>query len=172
MKKLKNYINEVTITDESIATKIDEYVALTKKMVAETNQLAKTKKEIGDAAIELEPTLRLLAEKVESSVVTAKSILELKKAGYSRMNPSYKEAFVTALSKVNPATRKVLENILKLSVTTTKIAATFKSNSLTEMNMSDIKRFFGSIFNKLKASFTSWTQHNKTLDIVIKKISK
>lgn len=91
-------------------------------------------------------------------VVVDKIVAEIKKTKVKgRTNPKYKEAFTLALTKVNDATKKVLNEALDANTTITE------ASEKTELSIKISESKVGDIWNKLKTFASKFYEKFKKL---------
>jgi len=104
--------------------RIDEFAALSDEIDRITAILKKLKTRYNAIDKELTPMMEQLEEMGQSAIETEKSLLTIKRKGYLRETPKYKMAFELALTKVNAQTKKLLDEALNASKSTTRVATT------------------------------------------------
>lgn len=101
---------------------IDEFADLTKEIEKVSEQLTLLKNRYKEVDQQLQPLLTLMESTEERMIKTEKSVLYIKRRGYERTDKKYKEAFTLALTKVNEATKRILNEALDKTKTITNIA--------------------------------------------------
>ena len=125
-------VNEVRADDPQTQSLINEFGMLTEELNREKARL----KELEAKHTVMESQIRALLESLETvedkTLVTEKFIAEITRKGYTRDNIKYKEAFTLALTKVNEATRRVLEEAVEATKGVTKVASSIGIKGLRE----------------------------------------
>ena len=115
--------------------------------------IEKLKKEFKDIEEEIRPLIETAEGLASRHLETSKYIITIKKKGYTKTNPKYKDAFSLALSKVNNKTRTILNESLAASTTVSKVASKIgvqqKEGIVQEGLFNAIGKKFKSVFNKL-----------------------
>jgi hypothetical protein len=101
----------------------------------------------------LKPLMSEVAEVGDVALRTEKFLITIKKKGYEYDRAGYQEAFQTLYSKVNPAIKRIADDILKANTTLVKVAPKLgvqKNDNITEINiMNTLKDKFIYYINKL-----------------------
>jgi len=135
------------------------------------NELTELQKTLRDYAKELLPIVEELHKK---TAMTDDHIVKIVAKGYDRDNYQYKEAFETALEKVNTQTRRVLNQILEDHKTITTVlprytAAKTKESAVIDENIIDrVKAIIDGITKKA----SRWLADIRKLDIPIKELER
>lgn len=168
-KLIKEEMDSVKL-DKTIEDNIDKFGSLTKRIEELSDELKKVKSELNVVQSELSPTLALLDGVTRKSIQTNKFIIELSKKGYETTNPKYKEAFNLALTKVNEATKNVLNEAFNATKTISKVAAKLKVKSIDEISIEGIVKYVKDKYNKIKTLVTGWNTSVNQLNSIINKM--
>ena len=125
-------VNEVRADDPQTQSLINEFGMLTEELNREKQRL----KEMEAKHTAMESQIRELLESLESvedrTLMTERFIAEITRKGYTRDNIKYKDAFALALTKVNEATRRVLEEAVEATKGVTKVASSIGIKGIRE----------------------------------------
>lgn len=164
--KLKDLVPEFTLVefrlDTSVEEKIDEFGELSDQMDRIKQELTQIKNRYGQLEDELRPVLEELKDQHEQSLQTQKYLVSIKRKGYSRESYKYKESFEESLTKVNSQTRKLLEDLLKSTKTTTRVISSVGVQRLDESPI--LKRVIQKIKNVFRGVFRSFRKTKKEMD--------
>ena len=135
------------------------------------HQLIQIKKRYGELEDELRPVLEELEDHQKKSLLTEKYLVTIKRKGYTRESYKYKQSFEESLTKVNSQTRKLLEDLLKSTKSTTRVLSSlgvqkFEESSIFRLISRKIKGFFGRVFS----SFRKTKKELNTLQSLSRKI--
>jgi hypothetical protein len=147
MKIFENYVSEAIVDDPNIKEKIANFYELQKKIKEMEANLKEMKSEFGEFEELITPIIDGLKEVKDRTAETGEYIIEISRFGGEQTNVSYKDAFENALSKVNGATKRVLQEALEASKKTTRVKHSF---SINKAEMSE-----ASVFDKLKSMVKS-----------------
>jgi hypothetical protein len=147
MKIFQNFVSEAVVDDPAIKEKIANYYELQKQIKEMEANLKQMKSEFGEFEQLLNPIIDGLKELKDRTADTGEYIIEISKFGGPRQDVSYKDAFENALTKVNGATKRVLQEALEASKKTTNVKHSF---SINKAQMSEV-----SLLDKLKTAVKS-----------------
>ncbi len=181
INEAKKKTEEVTVEDVKDTTPVDLDKAL-REYGSITTELNKIYADLKIKAEKLEKDQSELFDKIFKEMDTSNKNLHAVdkivaqfsiKKGASRTNPKYKEAFEAALTKVNDATKKVLNEVLELNTTKTvgedkKSLKIEISESVVSDTFDKIKDFIKSIGKKLKSLISEQSDAVKELEKVAK----
>jgi len=142
MKIFENFVSEAIIDDPAIKEKIADFYELQKQIKEMEASLKEMKSKFGEFEGLVTPLIDGLKELKDKTADAGEYIIEISRFGGERRDVSYKDAFENALTKVNGATRRVLEEALEASKKTTNVKHSF---SINKAQMSE-----ASFFDKLK----------------------
>jgi hypothetical protein len=128
--------NKVVEPPASIA-EIGHFYTLQKEIKKMEAELQEKKLEFKKFEEELRPMMDSMKSLGLKMSVTEKYIIEITRFGGERKDVSYKNAFENALSKVNAATKKVLQASLEASKSITQVKHSFNIDKLEESKLSD-----------------------------------
>ena len=131
-ESLHEIVSEAQATDPNLKALINEFGEISQNLAMEKAKL----KELEAKHEGLEEEVRKALEAVENvedkTLMTEHYIAEIAKVGYSRPNIKYAEAFKLALTKVNAATKAVLEEAKELTSVTTSVPSSIKVKPVKE----------------------------------------
>lgn len=123
MKKLSNLLTEIEITDPAIASEIQTLADLADEIDRQKAELKKNEAKFKAIDVEMRILLESMTD-AKDRVLRAKDILvTIKQAGYSRDTFSYKDAFELLTTKVNAKIKKLGQECLDATKTTTYVAS-------------------------------------------------
>lgn len=166
----KKKISEAEVTDPKLEAKFDELADLERQYTKLKSMVDAFMKEIGYKDIESKYTALakddpdvwayfMEIKKTGDNIIRTKNnIIEVKRAATETETYSHKEAYLTALTKVNAATRKVLEDELNATKTISKRIGAYSSQSneskiIGESWFGKIKDWFKKFANTLVNRF-------------------
>ena len=163
MKNLQYFINEaIKIDDKEISESIDEFYDLQTEIEALTKKLKDAKKKFGEFGAQVSPLLDAMSGTGERLAETDEYIVKVKKFAHDRTTSSYKDAFNEALTKVNGATKKILEESLASAAKVTKIGHAWEIGKVEEANA--LTTAISKIKNALKSFLNMFKKESKTID--------
>lgn len=155
-KRLKESILALTELDVDntetmdLVDKLGELSDRIDEMKATLKSLEKQYKEYSDI---LMPLFHEISETKDVAVRTEKYLISIKKKAYSYDRVAYQELYDTLYSKVNPAIRKIADELKKANTTLVNVAPKIgvqKIKNISEVNlMNTLKEKFISYINKL-----------------------
>lgn len=168
----KKKISEAEVTDPKLEAKFDELAELERQYTKLKSMVDAFMKEIGYKDIESKYTALakddpdvwayfMEIKKTGDNIIRTKNnIIEVKRAATETETYSHKEAYLTALTKVNAATRKVLEDELNATKTISKRIGAYSSQPnesklIGESWFGKIKDWFKKFANTLVNRFKS-----------------
>lgn len=116
-------LREMVVTDKAVEAKINEFAELSDEIDRIEMNLKSLQSKFKSLEKELRPVIEALDDLNESALVTKKYIMTIKKKGYEKDNPKYKEAFNLALTKVNTNIRTILQECLAVNTTSSQVAS-------------------------------------------------
>jgi hypothetical protein len=132
-------LQEIEVTDPELKNKMDEFAELIRKLTEVNAAVDKFKESIGfddvkksyEELAKSDPVMweffMQLAQTKESVIRTKKNIIEVKRASSEVVTFDYKSAFISSLTKVNSATKKILEDQLEATKTISKRIGAYSS---------------------------------------------
>lgn len=161
------------VDDESIKQQVDEFGTLSEEISSLTAQLKKIEqrhKELGESLL---PLLERLEDAEEQVLRAEKYILTILSKSYERTNYKYKEAFELALTKVNSATKAILEEALQTTQTTTKIGGRLKAIRIHKESISStVKAISTKLNSAVQSAVTSINRSYRSLDKGVESLGK
>ena len=165
---------EMQVQDPELQQKINEFGALKDKIDEMIAQLKEQETRFSELQNEIVPILEQLEETKEKALITNEYIVSVKRAGYVRETPKYKEAFNLALSKVNGAIKAILNESLDATKSTSTIAPSIGIKKLEEnrVNIAKIDKLqntidlANSILAKVAGGSINENDSNITPDVI------
>lgn len=170
-------INELDVTDPETTKILDELGTLQEQLDNAEAEIEALKKKLNVAGLQkqiktiINEKLNTLMVEMEKSgdrlARTENIIMKIERSAYKREDPQYKEGFLESLKKVNAATKKVLQDVLKAYTTTTNVAAKIsfsrrQENVITEANI--FTKFADWLTNMLGALIPKVSARGKQID--------
>lgn len=158
--------------DPKILKQIDEYGELSNEIDRITHELKQKAAKFKTIENSLRPTLEALKVTGINSIETKKYLITIKKAAYEKSNPKYAEAFDLAMTKVNAATQRVLQEALDANTTTSQVVAKLGVQKIGESVISNvmakISKFFNRIANNISGENRKLQEYNEYLMRIVK----
>jgi septation ring formation regulator EzrA len=139
-------LNEFKI-EADLNEKINEFGVLSDEIDRVKSKLSNLSQKYKVIENELRPLLEELHKQNQKSLKTKKYLITLKRLGFTRDNYKYKQAFQTALTKVNTQTQKILDEVLKQTKTVSNVVSTIGVQKLSE---SIVSRMLNKLFSSFK----------------------
>jgi hypothetical protein len=162
-------VNEADV-DPEIAKQLNHFYEMQNKIKEYEKEIEAMKEEFKQFADELKPMMDGMKEVGEKLAKTEDFIIAISRFGGERKDASYKNAFENALSKVNAATKKVLEEALEASKKVTNVKHSFNIQKVEEANI------FTKIGNLLKSAVSKFLnifkKEGKVIDDANKELAK
>lgn len=125
MHNYASFINEMEITDKNIIESIETFHSLQMEILKLQSDLKAKTAEFAKFDKQIQPIIESMKATGDKLAVTEKFVVKVSTFGYSRETASYKDAFNLALTKVNKATQKILNEALDATQKTSKTKATY-----------------------------------------------
>lgn len=191
IREESNRLMEIEVTDPELAAKLDEFAELERKYTQVKAAVDELMERLGYRDIENrykelakdDPIMWSFFMQVKQTgdniIRTEKNIIEIKRNPSETETFSHKDAFVSALGKVNTATKRVLEEELEASKTLSKRIGAYSSqpneSKLRESNwLGKIKDWFVKIgkqvISRLKIGNAQISKNVDELEIITKKM--
>jgi len=166
---LEGTLDEADV-DPEIAKQLNHFYEMQNKIKEYEKEIEAMKEEFKQFADELKPMMDGMKEVGEKLAKTEDFIIAISRFGGERKDASYKNAFENALSKVNAATKKVLEEALEASKKVTNVKHSFNIQKVEEANI------FTKIGNLLKSAVSKFLnifkKEGKVIDDANKELAK
>lgn len=179
-------INELDVTDTETAKILDELGSLQEQLDNAEAEIAALKKKLNVTGLQkqiktiIDEKLNVLVGEMEKSgerlARTENIIMKIERVSYAREDPQYKEGFLESLKKVNAATKKVLQDVLKAYTNTTYVAAKISfskrqdENTLTEANI--FTKFANWLTNMLGSLIPKIASRGQQIDNELDKLER
>jgi hypothetical protein len=173
LKLFEQFLNEASITDPEILKKMSHFHDLQKKIVSIEAELEGFKSEFKEFEVQIKPILDAMKQANEKLATADEYIVKITRYGGERRDTSYKDAYNLALSKVNAATKKVLEEALEASKKITNMKHSFtidKKVPLTEASV--FSRFLDSLKTLVKKFLGVFKVEIAKIDDGVKELAK
>lgn len=151
MKQIKtftDFINESQIQDQQINSEINEFYELQSEIERLQSELKQKKAQFKEFDKMIQPVLMGMKETGDKLAVTETHVVKIKRFGYERTSSSYKDAYELALTKVNGATKKILDEALQVTQKVSTVKTSYTIDQLNEAN----------ILQKIGRQLKKWTQ--------------
>lgn len=168
-------ITEINVTDKQTADKVDELGSLAEQIAVLKNELSKAQKKAKDLESDLRPILEEMDEASDRILTTSKTAVRIVTKGYDRRSSSYKDAFDLALTKVNAATKKILNEALEASTSITTVASKLAASPIEEGVMDKVKQILSKFSKWVAAKVKKLKGYIKEMNVganAIEKLSK
>lgn len=125
-ESLREIVSEAQVIDPNLKALINEFGEISQKLALEKAKLKELEAKHGGLEKEVRRVLEAVETVEDKTLMTEHYIAEISKVGYSRPNIKYAAAFERALSKVNAATKAVLEEAKTYNSVATSIPSTIR----------------------------------------------
>lgn len=171
VKMFEEFLFEAFIEDPGVKSQIGTFYDLQEQIKKIEAELEEKKLQFKQFESDVKPMIDGMKEVGDKLAETEEYILKISRFGGERKDASYKTAFENALSKVNGATKKVLEEALEASKKVTNVKHSFSIDKIVaEASLFDkIKGAIKGAINKLLGIFKKET---KTIDDANKDLKK
>lgn len=169
VKLFEEFLNETKIVDKGINDSIAEFYSLQEQINQLEEELKRKKAEYKQFDSSIKPMIDGMKKTGDKLAVTEKYVIKVERFGYEKENPSYKDAFNLSLTKVNTATKKILEEALESSVKVSNISHTYSIEANEANIFQKIGNFFKDIVEGFKKIFNIET---KVIDAGNKELEK
>jgi len=149
-------IYEAEISDQAILDKIDEFYKLQTEVDDMKSRLAQLMKDMKGTGIEenLRPIFESMKELDDRQAIAGEYIIKITRMGGKRPSIKYKEAWELAYSKLNGATKNILDEALKASTDMVDVKYSFNVEPAIKEGIWDtIKTKLRSIVNSFMSTF-------------------
>lgn len=156
------YVNEVKIEDAEITETISEFYELQMQILQLQSELKQKQAQFKQFDANIQPIIDGMKDTGDKLGVTEKYVVKVSRFGYERTTASYKDAFELALSKVNGATQKILNEAL---AATEKVSAVSHSYTIDQMNEANIFQKIVSAIKDVASKFVNmFKKESKNID--------
>lgn len=145
-------VNELDVQDTNVTDSVKEFYELQQEMATMKARLKEMDARFKGFEGIIRPMLDEMKELGDKLAMCGEYVIKVTKFGGERMDASYKDAFENALSKVNAATKNVLNEALEASKTLTKVKHSISiqpSDSLQEGVMGRLTSAFRGFLSRL-----------------------
>jgi hypothetical protein len=148
-------INEAELGSDELSQIIDRFAELSDEIDRLKATLKTHEAEYRKYNDILAPLVEELQQTKQQSITTAKYLITIKKAGYTYNRVGYQEAFDTLYNKVNPALKRIADDIKKANTTVVTVASKIGvQKNITEVNILNTLRdkfitFISSLTNRI-----------------------
>ena len=160
------------VKNKKVKKQVDDLAALNNEIRLLKEKLKEQSSKAKGIEAALRPVLEGLKETEQRILITDKNVVEIHRRGYERRSPKYKAAFDLALTKVNKAVKKILNDSLEASITVTSIASSLSSRPRTDESIqleilgkltAKLKSLASKFLNKIKGYFKGIDSANDVL---------
>ena len=164
-------INEAQIEDPALAAKVAKYYDLQKRIDMLKSTLATMNAEAKELGFEdeIRPLFDSMKEIGDRLALTDGYIVKITRYGGTTTSYRYKEAFEMALTKVNSATEKVLQEALE---STKKISNVSHSFNVEKVQENLATKLFGMLKGYVKAFLNIFKKEDKNIADANKELAK
>jgi septal ring factor EnvC (AmiA/AmiB activator) len=167
----EEFLFEAFIEDPGVKAQIGTFYELQEQIKKLEAELEEKKLQFKQFEGDVKPMIDGMKEVGDKLAETEEYVLKVSRFGGERKDASYKTAFENALSKVNAATKRVLEEALEASKKVTQVKHSFSIDKVVaEASLFDkIKSAIKGAINKLLGVFK---KESKTIDDANKDLKK
>jgi hypothetical protein len=171
VKMFEEFLFEAFIEDPAIKAQIGTFYELQEEIKKLEVALEEKKSQFKQFEGDVKPMIDGMKEVGDKLAETEEYLIKVSRFGGERKDASYKTAFENALSKVNAATKRVLEEALEASKKVTQVKHSFSIDKVVaEASLFDkIKSAIKGAINKLLGIFK---KESKTIDDANKDLKK
>lgn len=171
VKMFEEFLFEAFIEDPAIKAQIGTFYDLQEEIKKLEAALEEKKLQFKQFEGDVKPMIDGMKEVGDKLAETEEYLIKISRFGGERKDASYKTAFENALSKVNAATKRVLEEALEASRKITQVKHSFSIDKVVaEASLFDkIKGAIKGAINKLLSIFK---KESKTIDDANKDLKK
>lgn len=171
VKMFEEFLFEAFIEDPAIKSSMGEFYELQNEIKKLEAELEAKKLQFKQFEGDIKPMLDGMKEVGDKLAQTEEYVLKVSRFGGERKDASYKTAFENALTKVNAATKRVLEEALEASKKVTQVKHSFQIDKVVaEASIFDkIKSAIKGAINKLLGVFK---KESKNIDDANKELKK
>jgi len=160
--RYESFIAEAIIDDPKVKSEISYFYELQRKIKELEVELESAKVQFKEFEVELKPMMDGMKEVGDKLAQTEEFIIQISRFGGERKDASYKNAFELALSKVNGATKKILQESFEASKKVTQVKHSFTIDKVTEASIFDK---IGGLLKKAVSGFISlFKKESKVID--------
>lgn len=146
VKMFEEFLFEAFIEDPAIKNSIGDFYELQNEIKKLEAELEEKKLAFKQFEGDIKPMIDGMKEVGDKLAQTEEYVIKISRFGGERKDASYKTAFENALSKVNAATKRVLEEALEASKKVTQVKHSFSIDTIVAE---------ASIFDKIKGAIKS-----------------
>jgi septal ring factor EnvC (AmiA/AmiB activator) len=173
MKKIisfHQFVNEMKIEDAEINASISEFYELQMQIDKLKSELKQKQAQFKKFDNMIQPILTGMKDTGDKLAETETHVVKISRFGYERATQSYKDAFELALTKVNGATKKILNEALEV---TQKISEVGTSYTIVQMNEANILQKIGARLKQWATSFVRlFKTESKKIDQANRELAK
>jgi hypothetical protein len=171
VKMFEEFVFEAFIEDPAIKASMGEFYELQNEIKRIEAELEEKKLMFKQFESDIKPMIDGMKEVGDKLAQTEEYVIKVSRFGGERKDASYKTAFENALSKVNAATKRVLEEALEASKKVTQVKHSFAIDKVVaEASLFDkIKSAIKGAISKLLGVFK---KESKTIDDANKDLKK
>ncbi len=145
-------LSELDVQDTNVTDSVKEFYELQQEMATMKSRLKEMEGRFKEFEGVIKPMLDEMKELGDKLAMCGEYVIKVTKFGGERMDASYKDAFENALSKVNAATKNVLNEALEASKKLTQVKHSISiqpSDSLQEGVMGRLTSAFRGFLSRL-----------------------
>ena len=162
IKTIEQFVNEAKIENKNIENSIAEFHQLQTEIAELEMQLKEKKNQFKQFDEEITPILDGMKETKDKLATTEEYVVKVSRFGHERTSSSYKDAFELALTKVNAATKNILEEALESTQKITNIGHSYKIEKLNEANIFQV--VIGKLKSIAKSFMNIFKKESKNID--------
>ena len=172
VKMFEEFIFEAFIEDPGVKSSIGEFYDLQNEIKRLEAELEERKLAFKQFEGEIKPMLDGMKEVGDKLAQTEEYLIKVSRFGGERKDASYKTAFENALSKVNAATKRVLEEALEASKKVTQVKHSFSIDKVVVAEASIFDKIKSAIKGAISKLLGVFKKESKTIDDANKELKK
>lgn len=160
--KLKQILLEIEVTAPDLSAKIAEYAKLNEEIERKKAELEELEKKFKPLDAEFVKMLDEMDATSDRCLRIQGILISIKKTAYVRTNKKYKEAFDWIYERVNGQMKSLVDEAMKATQTTTRIATSISVQRTSELNegwldnlWQKTKQFFNKTITSLRSKGSS-----------------
>lgn len=172
VKMFEEFVFEAFIEDPGVKESIGEFYDLQNEIKRLEAELEEKKLAFKQFEGDIKPMLDGMKEVGDKLAQTEEYVIKVSRFGGERKDASYKTAFENALSKVNAATRRVLEEALEASKKVTQVKHSFSIDKVVVAEASIFDKIKSAIKGAINKLLGVFKKESKTIDDANKELKK
>lgn len=172
VKMFEEFLFEAFIEDAAVKASIGEFYDLQNEIKRLEAELEEKKLAFKQFEGDIKPMLDGMKEVGDKLAQTEEYVIKVSRFGGERKDASYKTAFENALSKVNAATKRVLEEALEASKKVTQVKHSFSIDKMVVAEASIFDKIKSAIKGAINKLLGVFKKESKTIDDANKELKQ